>query len=390
VGNLYIAYNNVRLTDAPAVRTRCGFLNPAHEVSFRRVESKKRSGDMAKSANLREVAKLAGVSLPTASRALTNKTNVLPETRAKVLKAAAQLGYRMALRGETIPERVLDAVGVVVKRDPGAFNRIDPFNYDIVSAIEDECQTLALNIFYASIDVDPYGGALEWPRHPNGRTVDGLIIVGPSFDNRVTRPPTTDDKPIVLVDSYISVPGFSSVLIDNVHGAYHAVSYLIAQGHRAIGLIGSVEGFDQHPGIQERRTGYLDALRQHGIDRSYIEESQLHQDEAFQATQQLLRRAPEVTAIFACNDNVGVSVVQAVQAMGLRVPHDVSVIGFDNTSESLESDPPLATVMVDRALMGAMAVRMLYEQAVRERNIPMTLRIGTQLVERGSVQPSQR
>src|SRR5215213_1216310 len=139
---------------------------------------------MAKTApSLRHVAQAAGVSLGTASRALNNKSNVLPTTRALVLKAAADIGYKLQIRVPTTVASKISTIGVVVKRDPGEHPRLDPFNYAVLCGVEDECERLGLNLMYASLPVDEFSHATTWsPLLENG-DVDGLVIVGVVFND---------------------------------------------------------------------------------------------------------------------------------------------------------------------------------------------------------------
>ncbi len=136
---------------------------------------------MAKTApSLRDVAQTAGVSIGTASRALNNKSNVLPATRSLVLKAAADLGYKLQIRMPTTVAARINTIGVAVKRDPGEFPRLDPFNYAVLCGFEDECERLGINLMYASIPVDKASYATAWsPLLENG-DVDALAIVGNS------------------------------------------------------------------------------------------------------------------------------------------------------------------------------------------------------------------
>ena len=105
---------------------------------------------------LRDVAQAAGVSLTTASRALNNKSYVQPETRALVLKAAADLGYRLQVRAASAVPAELNTIGVLIKRDPFGSSRLDTFYYAVLSGIEDECQRLGLNLMYASLPVNEH------------------------------------------------------------------------------------------------------------------------------------------------------------------------------------------------------------------------------------------
>jgi LacI family transcriptional regulator len=170
-----------------------------------------------------------------------------------------------------------------------------------------------------------------------------------------------------------------------VTGAYHAVSYLIARGHTHIGLIGSTLTGPEHPSKRARREGYLKALTDHGIEQHYIEDSVERHASSYHATLQLLERAPQITAIFACSDTIGRQVIQAVEDSGLRVPDDVSLVGFDDTEASAVSRPTMTTMHVDKELMGTLAVRQLHDQATNRNRVSISLMMGTKLIERESV-----
>lgn len=342
---------------------------------------------MAKSApSLRDVAHAAGVSLGTASRALNNKGNVLPATRALVLKAAADLGYKLSIRVPTSVASKINTIGVVVKRDPGEHPSIDVFNYAILCGIEDECERLGLNMMYASLPVDEYSQAVTWsPLIENG-DVDGLVIVGVVFNDTQVTDRIPEHVPVVLVDAYAPRFDCDTVIINNMRGACEAVEYLIEQGHVHIGLIGTNSSGHEHPGITERRHGYLNALARHNIAQTYIEDSLLVGAHAYDATLRLLTRAPHITALFSVNDEIAKDVIRAAVSLGRRIPEDLSIMGFDDSAAALRTDPKLTTVRVDKELMGALAVRQLYERAANNDRPPITTLIGTRLVERDSVQ----
>lgn len=335
--------------------------------------------------SLRDVARAAEVSLGTASRALNNKSNVLPSTRALVLKAAADLGYKLQFRVPTAVASRLNTIGVVVKRDPGEFPRIDEFNYAILCGIENECERLGLNMMYASLPVNEYSQAQTWSPLLASSEVDGLVIVGIVFSDPTVTKRIPNHIPVVLVDAYAPRITCDTVVTNNISGAYEGVEYLIEQGHFSIGLIGSVSTHHEHPSICERRQGYLKALSDHRITRTYIENSLLQEKSAYEATLRLLQRAPEVTAIFACNDDTAAAAIRAVKDMRLRVPEDVSILGFDDTGIAANSEPPITTIRVDKELMGALAVRQLYERAANFDRPPITTQLGTRLVLRDSV-----
>jgi len=218
--------------------------------------------------------------------------------------------------------------------------------------------------------------------------VDGILVVGTFIEDAILQISQRVDMPIVLVDAYAPGKSFDSVIADNLNGAYAAVEYLIEQGHRNIGLIGSLP--DAYPSIRERRKGYLRALKHHGIETSYIEDGQLNRIPAYDATCRLLRRAPEVTAIFACNDECAIGVMNAAREMGREIPSDLSIVGFDDIDLAQEVTPALTTVHVDKVLMGVLAVRHLRDRAESLNRPALTTALSTQLIVRDSVLPPKR
>ncbi len=340
---------------------------------------------MAKSPSIRDVAQNAGVSIGTASRALNNKSNVLPETRAQVLKAATELGYKIQFRVSSSVSTKLNTVGVVMKRDPGKHQRVDPFNYVILTGIESECQKLGISLMFSSIQVDSFSHAVTTPPILEDETIDGLIIVGAVLSDPQIAGSIPANMPIVLVDAYNPHGDCDSVQVDNFGGAYAAVTYLIQKGHRHIGLIGSDAGVEEHPSVRIRRHAYLKALRDNDISDIYIQDSCLWHDSAYESAKALITNSPEVTAIFTCNDDIVPEVIRGLTEMGRCVPDDVSIMGFDDTEVASMTNPKLTTMFVDKFLMGVMGVRQLYDRATNLDRISIKMTLRTRIVERDSV-----
>jgi LacI family transcriptional regulator len=303
------------------------------------------------------------------------------------LKAAADLGYKLQIRMPTTVAARINTIGVAVKRDPGQHPRIDPFNYAILCGIEDECARLGLNLMYASIPVDEASSATAWSPLLENDDVDAVAIVGVVFNDLHITDRIPRHLPVVLVDAFAKSSEFDTVISNNISGAYHAVRHLIEQGHRHIGLVGSSTVSPEHPGISQRREGYLKALADHGIHETYIENSSLHWRSANDAARRLLQREPQLTAVVGCSDDVAVQIIDVCNQLGLRVPEDISVIGFDDVANAQTTTPPLTTMRIDKELMGALAVRQLYDHSSNLDRPPITTLLGTRLIERGSVAP---
>jgi LacI family transcriptional regulator len=334
---------------------------------------------------MREVAEATGLSIGTVSEALRNKAGVAPETRARVLEAAAEMGYAPR-RNTTSTAKAPSIIGLLLKLHTNAPMTINPFYSYVLAGAERECQRQGLGLMYSSAEVDEYNRFLNFPTMLSDRRVDGALIVGTLLEKRMVEHIQQAGYPVILVDSYtLGQSIFDSVVTDNVNGAYSAVKYLIEKGHTRIGLLGSMP--DAYPSVKERREGYCRALSDFGISESYIENGLLTLPGGYEAALRLLRRSPEITAVFACNDEVAKGTINAANEMGIRVPDDLSVVGFDNSDMARQTTPSLTTIHVDKTSMGIMAVQLLVDRIENPDRAIVTTMLGTKLVERESVRP---
>ena len=339
---------------------------------------------MPRKVTLRDIAKHADVSLSTVSQVLNNRPNVSAEMRQHVMKVAAELGYKQKVEADGTLTYKLSTVGVITKSRDNDPLIVNPFYSYILAGVERECQRHNINLMYANLEVDTRNHATNFPAMLLDDIVDGVIVIGAFLEETIADISRRTNQNLVLVDGYTSDDiSFDSVLIDNIKGAIGAVSYLIENGHEHIGLVGSQP--DAYPSILERRQGYLLALDQHGIDHTYIEDSALDRADAFAATLRLLKRHPDITALFACNDNVAIGAMNAVREFGMSIPDDISIVGFDDIDIAQEVMPPLTTMHVDKVFMGAMALRHLRDRAADPYRPPVKALIGTHLIERSSV-----
>ncbi|MCA9914522.1 MAG: substrate-binding domain-containing protein, partial [Anaerolineae bacterium] len=306
--------------------------------------------------------------------------------RQRVLAVAKKLGYSKTGNGILLQNPSISTIGLLTRSDPdGGSMLTNTFFSQIIVNIERECQRNNLNLMYANIEVDENGHTNNMPPMLLDELVDGVIVVGAFIEDTITDIYRRAGNNIVLIDGYTAAEiAFDSILIDNRQGAALATEHLIKNGHRKIGLIGS--NINDYPSIAQRREGYLQTLARHGIHESYIGESNLLVHTGYEATLRLMKKHPEITAIFACNDVTAVNaVIAALRELGYRVPDDISVIGFDDTDIASQSNPTLTTIRVDRELMGILGVQRLIEQSKNPERSPIKTLISTQLIERHSV-----
>lgn len=326
---------------------------------------------------IRDVAKEAGVSVSTVSRVLNDKDDVARETYEKIQAVIQQLGYTSSLAAKSMRSRRTNVIGLVVP-DVG-----DPFTIQVMKGVNRAIQEFGQDlIVYTGGD----STTVSWPVREqqyvsllNGSITDGIIVVTPTA---VTFPMA---HPLVAVDPHPEDTEFPSVIATNRIGALAAMEYLITLGHRRIGFIG---GRTDLQSALRRFLGYKDGLRQANlpIEQELIQPGDYTHECGYVGAKKLLGLANPPTAIFAANDQSAIGAVHAAQEIGLRVPEDLSIMGFDNIPEASYIGGGLTTVdqFIDK--MGFMAVGMLVD-LLENRPIENCLhRVDTELIIRNSCQ----
>jgi len=253
----------------------------------------------------------------------------------------------------------------------------------VLAGIETACRRQQINLLYATVPVDEDNHPQELPRMLLEGHLDGLLLVGAFVDATIARLMQRRATTTVLVDAYAAENSYDSVVSDNFRGAYQAVDHLLRRGHRHIGVVGSMP--NAYPSIEERRRGYLRALRDRGIADHYFADSHLTREQAAAAASDLLRRHPCVTALFCCNDETAIGVMQAAPSLSRRIPDELSIVGFDDIDLAAHVAPALTTMSVDKVSMGRMAVQLLAQRVEFPDASCVTAVLRPTLVERQSV-----
>jgi DNA-binding LacI/PurR family transcriptional regulator len=350
---------------------------------------------LADSVTVRDVAKHAEVSIGTVSRVLNNRSNVNEEIRQRVFKAATELGY-FGLRRQNsqagASAQMLGEIGFLLilshaEQDKGV--SIDPFWAHILQGAEREAQKSNIKVTYRWLGrlTDPADLRLHKIYEMR---LGGFLLVG-SQEPEIVRAIYEMQTPLVLVDTHIPKMPVDSVLSDNFEGAKEAVEYLISEGHRQIAFIGG-PALPDAPyttkvyTVEWRSMGYRKALENAGISLDYelIESSNLVADGGYEACKRLLAKKRPFSAIFCANDPTAIGTLKALREGGLRVPEDVSVVGFD---DDLAEHFGLTTVRVNKEEMGAVAVRTLIDRAADLHAPPVTITLDVALIKRDTVGP---
>jgi LacI family transcriptional regulator len=331
-----------------------------------------------------EIAEQSGVSLSTVSLVLREKPGVGHDTRQRVLEVARDLGYIPKKQASPYAATVTN-IGMIVKADPDRVPQANKFYSHVVAGIETACRRRQVNLLYATMTVDEDSYPLELPRLLlEANSADGLLLVGAFLNEALIQLVEHRSTPIVLVDAYAPSDMYDTVVSDNFAGAFKAVTHLIEHGHRQIGLVGSHP--DAYPSIQERERGYIQALEDHDISDHFVAEGHIiRAEEIAEATTDLLRSNPQITAIFAVNDEVAITTMDVARNLGRRLPDDLSIVGFDNIDLADCVSPALTTMHVDKLGMGRLAVQLLVNRIEHPESSPVRAVVRPRLVERSSI-----
>ena len=328
------------------------------------------------------IAEACGVSPATVSLVLNNKPGISHETRVRVLDAAKDLGYTPTSHTAVHKHLSLQTVGMVVKREPGLLPPANPFYSQIIAGVDDACRDMGINLLFAMLPVDRNNHPANVPPLMENSSVDGILMVGTFVDKTIRTVLGQRTPPIVLVDGYSDTESYDMVVSDNYGAAFQAVEYLIKNGHKHIGLIGSEP--DCYPSLLERRNGYLRALKRNGINYHYLADFNVNRSTGEEETIKLLQNNRQISALFCVNDNVAMGALRAAQRLNRRVPHDLSIMGYDDTYLATSITPALTTMRVDTLAMGRAAVHMLALRMEKPNAARFSFVIHPELVQRES------
>lgn len=300
-----------------------------------------------------EVARRAGVSIATVSRVLNNvPRGVGAALRRRVLKAAQALDYRPNALARSLHQKRTRTLGLLIT------DIANPYYAEITRGIEDVSRRHGYALFICNTDRNPdtMAGYIQALRE---KRVDGIIIGGGGTPGRRQFQALHDrGVPAVLIGRY-DVP-LPAVRIDNVKGGWEAATHLIRLGHRRIAIL---SGPMTSTSIQDRMRGYRRALKEHGLSlpKDWVLHGDLRPASALQLAERLLTARRRPTAILAANDQMAIATIRAALKLGLRVPEDLSVVGFDNIELASYGSPALTTLGVPLYRIGVAAA----ETAIR-------------------------
>ncbi|MEV4775849.1 LacI family transcriptional regulator [Microbacterium sp. LTA6] len=323
---------------------------------------------------IHDVAKAAGVSVSTVSKAVNGRYGIADATVRRVLDAVRELGYESSLVASSMRARRTGVIGVLLAD-------FEPFSAEILKGVGSAAHGTAFDLLAYS---SRQGAAEGWERRSlsrlSGTLIDAAIMVTPTVVSAST------EIPVVAVDPHTGRAGLPTVESDSFGGALAATRHLIELGHRRIGFLAG------RPDLRSaglRDAGYRRALGDAGIlvDPALIGVGRYDLETTRESARLMLAGDTRPTAVFAANDLSAIAVIDVAQEMGLRVPDDLSVIGFDDVPEASRRALPLTTIRQPMHRLGVVAAEMVFAQLSGEPLEQLHVILPTRLVVRATTAP---
>jgi LacI family transcriptional regulator len=310
---------------------------------------------------IKDIAKQAGVSYATVSRALNNHPEINIETRKKIMRIAAEIGYQPNAIAQGLVKKETNTIGLII---PDITN---PFYPEVARGIEDAANEAGYTIFLCNTNwklqrEENYLNVLRQ------KQVDGVIMAPASEERKHLKEVVTHWAKNMVFINRVNLGSVTSVLIDDIRGGRMAVEHLINKGYQKIAFVGGLADISSN---RERFQGYQEALEAAGLklNQAYIGGGDFKRASGHQVTERLLQLDPRPDAIFAANDILALGVIQAIKEQGLRIPEDMAVIGFDDIEFAALPEIQLTTVMQPKYDMGKLALQTLVAQIKGEERM---------------------
>jgi DNA-binding LacI/PurR family transcriptional regulator len=336
--------------------------------------------------SIADIARVAGVSHTTVSRALRDSPLISTSTRERIRRLALEMGYTPNAIAQSLQTRRTNTLGLVVT------SIADPFLSEVVRGVEEVARGAGFSVFLSATHNDPEQeiGVIETFHR---RRVDGILVASSRITGEYKQRLDQIRVPTVLINSQAE-PQYEQlhcVSVDDLAGARLAVNHLLEQGHRAIGYLGTAS---RPRSCRQRLQGYCEALADAGVSRreewtAIVPAEEASPREDVICGRRALPRLLEagVTALFCQNDMIAIGVLMACYRRGIAVPRDLSVVGFDDIEMASWVTPPLTTVRQPRIELGRLAAQvllaLLQRRAAENYVLPPTLIVRESTAPRG-------
>lgn len=342
--------------------------------------------NLKKRPTIKDVAQKAGVSTATVSFVLNNRPGqvISPKVKERVWRAAEQLEYHPSASAAGLARQRTNNVAILFYQSAHLISNLF-YSFVIQGAIREATQR-EYNLMFSYVERD-YRGSTDLPKVIRERNTEGVLTV-----QRISPEMIVDIQargvPVVAVDCHPVAKGVASLQMDNRRGGELLAEHLLELGHRRIVL---VTGSDGRPSIDDRIDGFLAAANARGIvltrQNNIVRTAHYSFGEGYAAGQTLLARKRRPTAVFCANDEMAAGILRSARELGVQVPRDLSVVGFDDITPSAFTEPPLTTVGGDKERLGSRAMARLIDCIETGEQKPFREDVRVDLVLRDSTGP---
>lgn len=347
----------------------------------------RKSGMKSITTTIKDVAREAGVAVSTASRALNGHPDVDPETQEKVHRVARKLAYRPHTGARHLVRKSSETLCFILS-NRGVMN---PFHSRILVGVEEYARTLEHGLIFLRFDYSPDipTHRLVLPRVIWERgAVEGIIVAGTNYPNFIKAVRKLVTPFVLFGNNLIGQQGseeFDSVWFDNEGGGRQATEYLVGLGHRKIWFVGDLT----LPWFRRNYEGYVTVMKKAGLPprKLAVETGMSTFEAAFKCASHILEHRSDCSAIVAGDDEVALGLLAAFNQHGIKVPDDLSLIGFDDIEAIKYLGPALSTVRVPKEQIGQELAKALFERLANRQAAPIKRTLRTELIIRGSCAP---
>jgi LacI family transcriptional regulator len=327
---------------------------------------------------IKDVAKLANVSIATVSRIINNQTGYSEKTKKKVLEAIEELGYEPNAVARGLINKRTHTIGVLFPKLSSTLVT------DLLSGIEKATHDAGSSVIVCHTESNGEK-TMKYLQLLNEKRIDGIIFTSAPLLEEYYQYIKKMNVPMVLLSTETYAHPVPYVKVNDRHAAYTATQFLINKGHKKIGMISGNK--DDIISGKPRIDGYISALQDHNLpidEKKIIFNRGFSFHDGMESLKILLKQAPDLTAVFAASDELAIGAISSAYQLGIKVPDELSIIGYDNLSIAEMSVPPLTTVAQPLTEMGEMAANMLFEMLDSDKLIESRI-MPHKIVERKSV-----
>lgn len=323
-------------------------------------------------ASIFDVAKRSGLSVVTVSRVLNGAGTVRENNRQKVMDAIKELDYRPSAAARSLARGRTGIIGLIVT------TLQDSFFDAVAKEIND---ALALQGYFLAVSVSRSFGNQESHYLIQEDRVDGLILLSPVEEERFVSELKKRNIPYVLIDNQLSENNASAITVDNYNGGYEATRHLLELGHTKIAHLC---GLDVFTSTKERRQGFIDALQEAELEPFAIVEGDYSMDFGYQTAKKWLAENNLPTAVFAGDDYIAIGLINALMEEGIRIPEQISVVGYDDQDIASQLRPFLTTMRQPANRIGLAAADMILRKISNQSKRTTGLKLKSELIIRQS------